>query len=435
MKKHTPLIRFLSNNLVFFSKANNISFASEFYRNKTLENLYPRTQVVRIGNEILVNRTSHHSTNHTDNVTKIGIGVSEYINDPWKQKTELFEAVAANVYNHIDDTKFDNGDGRRLVYINVPKEDESSNQTETSSLPSNISETDTATRKKDDKVKDKSPYEFVTEQIPAGTLVVLDSDPVKNLESEITEPVLKPKLPIGTSIRARKSQHTYRPHYGKSINVVNPKWRVSTSTAYVKAFPNTLLLPSTTSHYQNSSISGSVTTIVPETVGMMRMMKNTEHEKTRKYDDTKNSSQLFVVQFLPQKLISFFEQAERYARLAFLPFISPADSSKSATERSRRIRTFTTNRWGSNPSKDTANERRDLNVDETRNVAPVVIAPPAKTTVFPYAFQQSQNQLWQHVLYEDSERKYIPLTPNEPKITFEEEQIIRSTQQVPNDPK
>lgn len=399
--------------------------------------MYLGTQVVRIGNEILANRSSNNggnslyasSTQNIDNVTKIGIGVTEYINDPWKQKGDLTE-VPANLHNHLDETKFDNGGGRHLVYINAADMEKSTNQTsDISSTSSAASETDSAATRK----KDKNPYEFVTEQLPAAaaasdTVIVLDTDAAR-LESEITEPVLKPKS-SGT-VRTRKSQHTYRPQYGKSINVANPKWR-STPTTYVKALTNAMFSPSTTisPHYQNSShstgSSSAVTSSPDSAAGGIRSAKNTE-EKPRKYDDNKNSSSLFVVQFLPQKLISFFEQAERYARMAFLPFITPSDrdSAKSTTERSRRIRTFNTNRWTNVPSKETFNERHDLNVDETRNIAPIVVAAPSKVANFPYAFHQSHNQLWQQMSYEDTDRKYIPLT--EPKTTFETEQIIRNT--------
>ncbi|XP_065212134.1 uncharacterized protein LOC135839840 isoform X2 [Planococcus citri] len=417
---------------------NNAGFANEFHRNKSYENTYPRTQVVRIGNEILTNR-NHSGSSNIDNVTKIGIGVTEYINDPWKQKGDLAE-VPSNLHNHLDDTKFDNGGARHLKYINAVDVEKSSNQSlDISSTSSVASEADSSTSRK----KDSNPYEFVTEQLSAaaaasGTVVVLDSEAAK-LESEITEPVLKPRA-SGT-LRTRKSQHTHRPQYGKSMNVVNPNWR-STSTTYAKALANTIFLSPTTmsSHYQNSTVatgSGSAVTGSPSDIvnaaGGIRSTKNTE-EKPRKYEDGKNSSSLFVVQFLPQKLISFFEQAERYARMAFLPFITPSerDGAKSTTERSRRIRTFSTNRWTNVASKETSNERRDLNVDETRNVAPIVVAAPAKTSDFPYAFHQSRSQLWQQMSYEDSERKYIPLT--EPKTTFEAEQLTSNTRSE-DDPK
>lgn len=446
-----------------------MSLSNEYHPNETFDShLYPHTQVVRLGNEILTmnditlssalnagsewsnSSTTFKDTKHNSsigyNASKIGIGVTEYLNDPWKQKPDFFEPTA-NVPNHLDN--FDNGEGRRLVFANPVSKNSSiiSNATEVASsgltvtnAPGSTAVTNTLSVKSSE--EKQNPYEFVTEQQLAPSDAVGFSAKVsEKTELEITEPVLKPKAvsSIPHSLRTRKSQNTFRPNYGKSINVESSKSPGPTTVmATSRRSLNTgdRYIGTTVASYANTSVAITrATTVMPEqgdelldTIRTQPDFNGRALKKTHESEQKNSSTQLFVVQFLPQKLVSFFEQAERYARMAFLPFIAPQESSKSTGVGSRRIRTFTTSRWTSAPHSE-ANEKYDMETEESRNIAVAIAMPPRTTSTasFPYAYHVQKQQLWQPISrYLDSDRKYIPLAATGSRIVFPDE---RNTQE------
>jgi len=129
------------------------------------------------------------------------------------------------------------------------------------------------------------------------------------------------------------------------------------------------------------------------------------------------------VQFLPQKLVSFFEQAEKYARMAFSPFVSVPESSRANPERARRIRAFGSSRWISGQPPNNKNERLDTESDESRIMVAVVPSPSIRITAasFPYAYQVHQQHLWQPISQlSDHDYKYIPLAGQEEGIPTKE---------------
>lgn len=92
-----------------------------------------------------------------------------------------------------------------------------------------------------------------------------------------------------------------------------------------------------------------------------RRMKNLNLDK----NETERSFQLFTVQLFPQRLISFLEQAERYARMAFSPFTSTDPETKS-----RRLK-FLPFFWSSDSDKE-----EDVDVSEKEEANP---NPPGRT--------------------------------------------------------
>lgn len=97
-----------------------------------------------------------------------------------------------------------------------------------------------------------------------------------------------------------------------------------------------------------------------------RRMKNLNLDK----NDTERSFQLFTVQLFPQRLITFLEQAERYARMAFSPFTSSNPETKS-----RRLKFFPFF-WSSDSDQEKEagvsekEEARTKLIDDTRIAIP-----------------------------------------------------------------
>lgn len=401
--------------------------------------------MVRIGNEILsmkdsasaakLNRSTTwinasitvkdnlHDLTTRDNVTQIGIGVTEYINDPWKQKAEFPEPPSVHVLNDLEGNE-DVGEGRRLVIksarkVNVSVVNETTATPFATPQPSTVKPS----------AEKHNPYEFVTEKpnLESNSKAVVDS----SSESNITEPVLKPKP--SSAPRARKSQNVHRPNYGKSINVHNDWVASSTDAVAGKKASNALaVIPSAVP----SNESGSNARIGTESVNLEVADSNSPRAESgfiKKASDVKNTTtQSFVVQFLPQKLVSFFEQAEKYARMAFSPFISTQDSSRGNPERARRIRAFGSNRWISGQGPKNKNERLDMDSEESRIMASVVPSPSIRITAssFPYAYQVHQQHLWQHISQlSDHDYKYIPLASQEDSAPSKE--ALNSVTQKP----
>lgn len=441
--------------------ADKVNEANEFHLNETSDShLYPHTQVIKLGNEILtmdditlssalnsglelINSSSLTEDNKhnpvLDNTSKIGIGVTEYINDSWKQKPEFLEPVV-NVSNHLDNRHYDYGEGRHLA---SSKKDIPiiSNITEIPydlnihNKSSSITEINFVSLRKE-KEDQPTPYEFITEQLAASDTISFSTKIREKTELEITEPVLKPKAIqlVSHPPRIHKSQNTFRPNYGKSIHVESNKSQgnlISATLASRKSLNlDDHLIGTTIANYVNASLTNTRSTTIPSEDGKKLLLDplstqsapNSRALKKNYESEFKNSStQLFVVQFLPQKLISFFEQAERYARMAFLPFITSPETSKTGvSERARRIRTFNTNRWTSSTNKD-ANEKSDMETDESMNIVLAIATPSMVTPAasFPYTYYMPKHELWQPISrYPDGDRKYIPLAFTEPNTKF-----------------
>lgn len=429
--------------------------------------MYPHTQVIQIGNEILsikeaglssklnvtpewTNSTSSKRYNkyngssvslYDNNVTNIGIGVTEYLNDPWKQKGELFETPSINVLNNLDGISDEHGEARRLVFKH-PKKDNISSTNTNKNIHQFVYTTNTSSQSMTSvngkssflDEKQQNPYEFVVDHA-VPSFKISTNAAVQNSESKITEPVLKPKSSsIPNSLHSRKSSNAHRPNYGKSINV-NNEWQVTSTTIALinkQSNINSIHIASTASNYLNAStIRTNARMTTADNLGTL-VDTNGDHERILKkpYESSKNTSSLFMVQFLPQKLISFFEQAERYARLAFLPFISSQQEyTKNNPEKTRRVRTFNNNRW--NPltvPHNEKNEKFDLETDESKSIASIVDVPLSVrvTSSFPYAYQVHQQHLWQHVSHlTDNDYKYIPLVNKELNYLPKEQTIPR----------
>lgn len=116
-----------------------------------------------------------------------------------------------------------------------------------------------------------------------------------------------------------------------------------------------------------------------------RRVKNTDLEK-----NSNSTLSALTIQFLPQRLISFLEQAEKYARIALSPFLS----SDSETKGQRRLRFLPSFWWGKNEERT---EKKLLDVDvkdkdsKNETLKPIV--------AIPYVNKKT-----------DAKLKYIPLT-------------------------
>lgn len=180
--------------------------------------------------------------------------------------------------------------------------------------------------KKEEK-KDGPPYEFVKPDL---------SDAVtKAIEAEIKEPILAATTPRHP--RSSK-QEKWQPEVE-----LNPPSMGATETW----------------HLWDSNASN-------------RRIKNMDFEKNT---TSSGSLSALTIQFLPQRLISFLEQAEKYARIAFSPFLSNDSESRNQ----RRTRFLPQFLWGYNDErKEKKLETESKDETSTRNSSELVVAVPYK---------------------------------------------------------
>ncbi|KAG8278400.1 hypothetical protein J6590_021301 [Homalodisca vitripennis] len=120
--------------------------------------------------------------------------------------------------------------------------------------------------------------------------------------------------------------------------------------------------------------------------GSSREIKNMDLDK-----NTTSTLSALTIQFLPQRLISFLEQAEKYARLAFSPFLSSDPESRNQ----RRMRFLPQFWW----SKSDERKEKKLEVEDKETSTKGASEP-----VVAIAYHENKS---------DFKPKYIPLTSTE----------------------
>lgn len=365
------------------------------------------TQVVKIGDEIIPkkNKTSSNensidlSLNVDDpELNGIGVGVTDYFKSPWDPVVDL-----SNNGNSLDNTDKDNVENSGRGFLSLENESPSPNVSrsfrESGSKNWNVnhdhknesdkSETDEnkksvpieiplptmahdsadsatylpdisitmnyttleeywSTSEKtntDNKSTVSTPYEFVTDKptTVATTPKEIAQTNTTSPKPEIEEPVLKPKTARSRSIsRMHENRWTPREDLNPPAMGATESWR----------------------HWEESSSKSA------------RNIHNMSSKSDVHSTAEKPKSLSFTVQFLPQKLLQFLEQAEKYAKLAFSPFMSDDKSSDSRSQ--RRLKYLpqflfgkeTTSQKSSNESKKHETDLRGKASEKSKVVLP-----------------------------------------------------------------
>ncbi|XP_039295518.1 LOW QUALITY PROTEIN: uncharacterized protein LOC111056619 [Nilaparvata lugens] len=270
---------------------------------------YIPTQVVHLGDEIVFNssltdRKQNGSDKHDDN----------YLSYNWQPVPEYPE-VSGNSGNDLESTNLNLEDVGR-GFLNVKQVSSSWNSTRnTTGLEERFGNNTTldkrspgkdllgnATRKMDDKkeriLRKDEPYKFEA--------IMLSDEPVQTgstssgndttTRPEIKEPILPSTTPRVASNRSPKSDLT-------------PPSVTATESWY---------------HWESSTNNGKKT---------KKLNLDSVPSAAAATSNETSPERSLVVQLFPQRLVSLLEQAERYARLAFSPFVSQGDNSESRVQR------------------------------------------------------------------------------------------------------
>ncbi|KAL1464239.1 hypothetical protein WDU94_003905, partial [Cyamophila willieti] len=323
------------------------------------------TQVVKIGDEIIPkkNKTSTSNIDITlsadPELNGIGVGVTDYFKSPWDPEVDL-----SNTGNSLDGSDKDNAENSGRGFLSLEKESQSPNvsrsfresgsknwninhdskntsdQAETDSedkkviivetaLPTTTNDSDESVTYVPDisitmnyssveeywstsvkpTIDNKSaPYEFVTEKSTVSTTTlkeIVNKTNTTTPKPEIKEPVLKPKSARSRST-SRIEKTMMEQNRWKPREDLNPPAMGATESWH---------------HWEENSSKSP------------RNIQNLSSKSDVQTSSEKPKSLSFTVQFLPQKLLQFFEQAEKYAKLAFSPFMSDDKSSDNRSQR------------------------------------------------------------------------------------------------------
>lgn len=342
---------------------------------------YIPTQIVKIGDEILKRRKNFNSTEKKD---KVEVDVdSHYLTVQWQPVLEYpaSSGASGNALDQESSRGFSQG-----VRTNKAKREhnetfsgEEKNATlvlgelvmATTQNTSTENVTNTTSRhnvdpdiklkmslmgefiKKEEK-KDGPPYEFVK---PETTEASVSSEPTTR--SEIKEPILAATTP---RLQGRSSkQEKWQPEVE-----LNPPSMGATETWHLWDSPSS-----------------------------NRRIKNMDLDKNL---NATGPLSALTIQFLPQRLISFLEQAEKYARIAF----SPLWSNESDAKPQRRTRLLPQLLWGTEDDRPVKKSEPETKEESTsREKIDVVVAIP---------YQKSKSEF---------KPKYIPLSSSEHTNTKE----------------
>lgn len=322
------------------------------------------TQVVKMGDEIIPKKNKTSPANSIDlhlnvedsDMNSIGVGVTDYFKSPWDPVVDL-----GNNGNSLDGADKDTAENGARGFLSLENENRSPNVSRSfresgskashnnSKNTSDNSETEDykfasvgiplTTSDKDNEefstrlpeisitmnyteleeywstsekptINDKStPFEFVTNKplTVTSTVRALIETNVTSLEDEIQEPVLKPKSGRSRSISRVNKRLLDEKRWTPTENLNPPAMGATESW-----------------RYWEPTASKS-----PRNVDVHNMSSRPELQKPIE----KPKSLSFTVQFLPQRLLHFLEQAEKYAKLAFSPFMADDKSSESRPQR------------------------------------------------------------------------------------------------------
>lgn len=332
------------------------------------------TQVVKIGDEIIPKKNKTISNENSIDITLnvddpelngIGIGVTDYFKSPWDPLVDLgsngnsldnsdkdnvensgrgflsleSESLSPNVsrsfresgsehwnVNHDSKNKSDKSEADdKSAPVDVPLPTMANDSADSATYTPDISITMNyttleeywSTSEKPNTENKSTPYEFVTDKPTTVATTVREieqnvtspkteiGEPV--LKIEIEEPVLKPKSPRSRSI-SRMNEHRWTPRED-----LNPPAMGATESWR---------------HWEETSGKSA------------RNIHNISSKSDAHSVVEKPKSLSFTVQFLPQKLLQFLEQAEKYAKLAFSPFMSDDKSGERSQRRLKYLPQF-----------------------------------------------------------------------------------------------
>lgn len=338
---------------------------------------YIPTQIVKIGDEILKRRKNFNSTEKKE---KVEVDVdSHYLTVQWQPVLEYpaSSGASGNALDQESSRGFSQGvrtnKAKREHNETLSGEEKNATlvlgelvmattqNTSTENVTNTTVDPDIKLKmslmgefiKKEEK-KDGPPYEFVK---PETTEASVSSE--STTRSEIKEPILAATTP---RLQGRSSkQEKWQPEVE-----LNPPSMGATETWHLWDSPSS-----------------------------NRRIKNMDLDKTL---NTTGPLSALTIQFLPQRLISFLEQAEKYARIAF----SPLWSNESDTKSQRRTRLLPQLLWGSEEEKPvTKSEPEAKEESTTKSKLDVVVAIP---------YQKSKSEF---------KPKYIPLSSSETDNTKE----------------
>ncbi|RZF32036.1 hypothetical protein LSTR_LSTR007114 [Laodelphax striatellus] len=327
---------------------------------------YIPTQVVHLGDEIVFNSTltdkkQNGSDKHDDN----------YLSYNWQPVPEYPE-VSGNSGNDLESTNLNLEDvGRGFLNVkhvsgswnstgNATKFQEKPGNTtlDKRSLVKELS--GNATRKMDDKrernLRKDEPYKFEAIMLsdePAISTNVSGNE--TSTRPEIKEPILPSTTPRVASNRSPKSDLT-------------PPSVTATESWY---------------HWESSTNNGKKT---------KKLNLDSIPSAAASTSNETSPERSLVVQLFPQRLVSLLEQAERYARLAFSPFVSQGDNSESRVQRMLKyLPTF----WTHSDHSSAAAKRGHRHIDAEKpgenlqNPDHHKIENPEGDTKRPYAFDKN----------------------------------------------
>ncbi|KAI5754107.1 hypothetical protein M8J77_005799 [Diaphorina citri] len=356
------------------------------------------TEVVKIGDEIIPKKNKTSSGNSIDislsvdpELNGIGVGVTDYFKSPWDPVVDL-----SNNGNSLDSTDKDNIENSGRGFLSLENESPSPNvsrsfresgsknwnvnhDSKNTSDKSEIQEDhkgapietplptmamdagDSATYVPDISItmnyssleqywstsvkpvtENKSgPYEFVTDKPTPTSVTTTLKEIVKanttTPQPEIKEPVLKPKTARSRSI-SRVNKKLLDENRWTPREDLNPPAMGATESW---------------KHWEENSSKSP------------RNIHNISSKSDVQTSSEKPKSLSFTVQFLPQKLLQFLEQAEKYAKLAFSPFMSDEKSSDSRSQ--RRLKYLPQFLFGKETSQKSLNESKKQETDSKGN--------------------------------------------------------------------
>lgn len=325
--------------------------------------IYIPTQVVQIGDEILDKNTT--TKKEVEVNAEIDVN-GHYLTAQWQPVLE-YPASSGSSGNALDQ------ESARALTASA----------RTNKAKREHNDTSTGSNKNDT---------LVLGELVMATMTENTTSSVNMSGTATTDPDIKLKMSLMGEFIKKDSKKSSPPY-----EFVKPDSLVDGSKAEIK---EPILAATTPRQHRRSSKQGKwhpEVELNPPSMGATESWQHWEpppsNRRVKNMDlDKNNNSTLsaLTIQFLPQRLISFLEQAEKYARLAFSPFLSNDQDSKGQ----RRMRFLPSFWWGR--SEDRTEKKLEVEVKDLKKEKsePVIGIPYLETKT-------------------DPKPKYIPLTSTE----------------------
>nr|XP_018906706.1 PREDICTED: uncharacterized protein LOC109036788 [Bemisia tabaci]XP_018906707.1 PREDICTED: uncharacterized protein LOC109036788 [Bemisia tabaci] len=381
--------------------------------NNSFEKYRPLTQVIQIGDEVL---TGNSSSERESDKNKLENAESNYYNVEWKPVIDYAEI--GNPGNSIDSLRKYDPENSGRGFLQAEYTDSNNNTTKnfTTSEP---------------ELSQNGTTESTVNNIV--TLSSIAKDKVLNSTGGSTasapSAVTQPSIPLSSSYSLKNDNSSSENYVEKSINLKPDRpyefvidgesdvflhRNVTTARAEIKEpilKATSTKAPMIRARGIKVNDSGWMPQqdLNPPSIGATESWQHWRTNSTKFTQipvSSERSYSALTVQYLPQRLIQFLEQAEKYARLAFSPFITESSQNNSSNQKSdrttRRLRYLPTsflgthtNSKGENEGSKTPKSDLETSASEYRNFHIMI----------PHLAVEKINKL-------NNERKYIPLRYN-----------------------